>query len=145
VRNEKIAGKIADTVETTILDPTYFVIQSDGRHMNADVRSSAHQRTGRVLSWLVGCAVLSTLLFFLGMVRSDNGQRVPDAIAQALALVIVASEAVAFAVLLVGLFRWPRQIIRSPRWLLSGLAIVLVAAAVFVFVLITITAAIALP
>lgn len=102
-------------------------------------------QTGRVLSWLVGVALIGAIFFFLGLVRSNSGQPLPDSLGQALALLILSCEAAAFVVLLVGVVRWPLRIIRSPRWLLSTLGLVLVAAAIVMFVWAAITVAIGLP
>jgi hypothetical protein len=116
--------------------------------MNADVQSNAVQQTGRVLSWLVSLAIIGTLFFFLGLARSDSshaGGFFPRSFAPVLTVLILASEAAAFVILLVGIVRWPLQIIRSPRWLLSALGVLLAAGAILMILLMAITAAIALP
>ena len=113
--------------------------------MNVAAQSNALPRTGRGLSWLVALAVTGSLCFMFGMVRSNSGHPIPDAVAQILAALVLGCEAVAVIVLLVGIVRWPLQIFRSPRWLLSALGVVLVAVGTIMFLLITITVAIALP
>ena len=58
------------------------------------------------------------------------------------ALFTLASEASAFVVLVVGAACWRSRIVRSPRWLLLALGIVLVAAAMYVVVYVAIVIAI---
>jgi hypothetical protein len=111
--------------------------------MNAE-QANALQRAGQALAWAAVSAVGGSLTFVFCLIRSNHGYAVADGVAKLSALLIVASLGAAFVILLVGVVRWPRQVLRSLRWLFSALAIVLVAVAVLFFVLMTITAAIAL-
>jgi hypothetical protein len=97
------------------------------------------QMTGNVLSWLVGSAIAGTLIFVLALIL-DNASpgtqqalgplaRFLSGIAAPVLLVALAAEALAFVLLVVGLVRWRSGILRSPRWLLSAVGIVMVVVA----------------
>ena len=101
------------------------------------------QTTGIVLSWLVGVAVAAILIFFVAFIRSNTGTRNQGhgslvhfigGAGPLLGFLILAAEAVALVLLIVGVARWPSRIIRSPRWVLSAIGSVFVAAAILVVV-----------
>ena len=107
--------------------------------MSSNGPSDKMQRTGIVLSWLSGSAVLGILIFSVAFVRSNAAQgahasgplaQFVSGTAPYLGFVTLATEAVALALLVVGITCWPSRVVRSPRWVLSALAIVFVAVAI---------------
>lgn len=91
--------------------------------------------TGTVLSWLVGYAVVVLLIFIVAFIQSNSrtGNQAHGPLEELvngggplLGLSVLAAAAVAVVLCIVGVFRWPAQIIRSPQWLLSAVGLVLV-------------------
>jgi len=110
--------------------------------------------TGILLSRLVGSAVAGMLILAVGFVlgNASPGDHGPGPLAHLvsdvapyLGLFILAAEAVAMVLLIVGIARWPLRIMRSPRWVLSALGIVLVAVVILVVVYIALVVAISHP
>jgi hypothetical protein len=97
------------------------------------------QMTGSVLSWLVGSAIIGTLVFVLALILENTSlgtqqalgplRRFLSGIAVPVLLVALAAEALAFVLLVVGLVRWRSRILRSPPWVLSAVGIVMVVVA----------------
>lgn len=109
---------------------------------------------GILLSRLVGSAVIGMLVLVVGLVLSNTsaGTQAQEPlahfvndIAPYLCVFILGAEAAALVVLCVGVARWPLQIIRSPRWLLSAFGIVFVGFAILLFVYGALVTAISLP
>jgi hypothetical protein len=107
--------------------------------MTSNTRSNSMQTTGTVLSWLVGYAVVVLLIiigpFLRGNSSTGNQGHGPlevfvNAVGPLLGLSVVAAALVAVGLCIVGIVRWPAQIIRSPRWVFSAIGVVLVLAAV---------------
>jgi hypothetical protein len=99
--------------------------------MTSNTQSNQMQRTGTVLSWLVAYAVVAALIFIVASIRSNSGTGNPqfvNGVGPILGFSILAAAAVALVLCLVGLVRWPAQIIRSPRWVLSAIGIMLIVA-----------------
>jgi hypothetical protein len=122
--------------------------------MTTAVPSNKMQTTGHILSWLTGSAAVGMVLVlacFFHSYRSPGAQadglltRLAVGIGPYLGFIIVitlVSEASAFVVFVVGAACWRLRIVRSPRWVLSGLGIVLVAAAMYLVVYVAIVIAI---
>lgn len=107
--------------------------------MTSNTPSNTMQTTGSVLSWLVGYAVVVLFIIIGAFIRSNSttgnqGQgpleEFVNAVGPLLGLSVLAAAAVAMALCIVGIVRWPTQIIRSPQWVFSAIGIVLVVAAV---------------
>lgn len=107
--------------------------------MSSPIRSDKMHTTGGVLSWLAGLSVLGTLIICLGfvganaVVGTDRGgtlARLIGSVATALSVVVLLTEAGAVVLLLTGLACWRSRIFRSPRWVLSAVGVLLVAAAI---------------
>ena len=102
------------------------------------------QTAGAWLAWLVGYAVVATLLFLVAFGESNSGNQKLSPVAQLtanagpfLVFSILGSLAVAVLLFLSGLARWPAQVVRSPRWVFSAIGIVLVAGAALLVILVT--------
>ena len=111
--------------------------------MKPNAPSSDLQTAGAWLAGLVGYAVVASLIFLAAFAQSHTGNQRPWWVEQLaggagrfLGLSIVVSLAAAVLLFLSGLVRWPAQVIRSPRWVLSAIGIVLVAAAVLLVILV---------
>ena len=107
--------------------------------MTSNTPSNKMQTTGTVLSWLVGYALVALLIFIVAFIRSNSStgnqghgllEEFVNGVGPLLGLSVLAAAAVAVALCIVGIVRWPAQIIRSPQWVFSAIGIVLVVAGV---------------
>ena len=106
--------------------------------MKSNGSSNKMQTAGSVLSWLVGYAVVAMLILFVAISRNNliaGNQRhgwleqFVDSAGPVLGLSILVAVAVAAVICLVGIVRWPAEVIRSPLWVGSAIGIVLITAA----------------
>ena len=107
--------------------------------MTSKTPSKMMQSTGTVLSWLVGYALVVLLLIIGAFIRSNSssGNQGHGPLAEfvngagpLLGWSALAAAAVAVALCIVGMVRWPAQIVRSPQWVFSAIGVILVVAAV---------------
>lgn len=107
--------------------------------MTSNTPSNKMQTTGTVLSWLVGYTLVALLIIIVAFIRSNSStgnqahgplEEFVNGVGPLLALSVLAAAAVALALFIVGIVRWPAQIFHSPQWVLSAIGIVLVAVAV---------------
>ncbi len=100
-----------------------------------------------VLAGLAIIGLVGEVIFAAALVRSNTGAggNVVSGVVPFVGYGVLVAEAVALVLLVVGFVRWPSRIIRSPRWVLSGLGVVLAAAGMLVSAFLAVTVAVQSP
>ena len=88
-----------------------------------------------MLSWCVSYAVVAMVVFVIAFLRINSGGRpgnleqLVSGVGPFLPVSIMAATLMALGLCVVGIARWPAQVIRSPRWVLSAIGVLFVLAA----------------